>query len=119
VWQAEQGEQQPVSSMETKGDKCRKQLDQLCFRIKDKLEFAENGELSPLKRQSHEISYFAIFLMGLIFSRIVLKNPLTTPPTIRHLKSIFEEGVCNCYPYHHVRHGPLHSLPMGREWSTE
>jgi hypothetical protein len=36
--------------METKGDKCRKQLDQLCFRIKDKLEFAENGELSPLKR---------------------------------------------------------------------
>jgi hypothetical protein len=50
LWQAEQGEQQPVSSMETKGSKCRKQLDQLCFRIKDKLEFAENGERSPLKR---------------------------------------------------------------------
>jgi hypothetical protein len=47
--QAEQDEQ-PVSSMETKGSKCRKQLDQLCFRIKDKLEFAENGELSPLNR---------------------------------------------------------------------
>jgi hypothetical protein len=35
--------------METKSSKCRKQLDQLCFRIKDKLEFAENGELFSFK----------------------------------------------------------------------
>ncbi len=38
--------------METKGSKCRKQLDQLCFRIKDKLEFAENGVSFLLERDN-------------------------------------------------------------------
>jgi hypothetical protein len=34
------------SSMETsRRDKCKKQMEQLCFHIKDNLEFAENGKI--------------------------------------------------------------------------